>query len=288
MTDVVGAIELGGSHVSAARVRLATWRVEGFRRTPLLPEASRAKLIESIVTTARAGASGTTRVGVATPGPFDYERGISLIRGLGKLESVYGTDLRAELVGALPGLEPANVAFLNDAEAFALGEAFAGAGQGYSRVLAITLGTGLGSAFLVGGEIRREGPGIPPDGSLHLVPFRGRPAEDTISGRALQSRHGEASPSVELLAGLARDGDTRARELFETLGADLGQFLAPWVHGFQPTCLVVGGSIARAWDLFGDALRRSHDIGTSTLVTRAARLDEAALLGAAAAAASSR
>ena len=42
---------------------------------------------------------------MAFPGPFDYERGICLIRGLDKYESLYGADLRREISGCL-GIGP--------------------------------------------------------------------------------------------------------------------------------------------------------------------------------------
>ena len=53
------------------------------------------------------------------------------------------------------------VQFLNDADAFALGEWWAGAAKGGRRVVAATLGTGLGSAFLADGHIVHDAPGIP-------------------------------------------------------------------------------------------------------------------------------
>ena len=63
-----------------------------------------------------------------------------------------------------------------------------GAARGHDRAMGITLGTGLGSGFLAGGEIVRSGAGVPPNGDLHVVPFRGAPVEDAISGRAISAR----------------------------------------------------------------------------------------------------
>jgi glucokinase len=270
------ALELGGSHVSAARVDVATARVADFRRLPLHPHGRRGELLDAIVAAARSVADGATHVGVAVPGPFDYERGICTIRGVGKLDALFGVDLRSQLSGVFPAADAQAIRFLNDAEAFLLGEAAAGAARGYSRVIGVTLGTGLGSAFHVEGEIVRSGPGVPADGELHRILFRGAPVEDSLSGRGLRARFG-GDVAVERMAELADDGDPLAKAVFASFGADLAEFLAPWVHEFGAECVVVGGAIARAWSHFATPL--AQEIAAD--VVPAARLDDAALLGAA-------
>ncbi len=276
----VGALELGGSHVSAAVVDTATASVERVRRLPLDPDGARDALIATIGLAA-AGTQGVERLGVAAPGPFDYERGICTIRGVGKLESLYGVDLRRALAEVVAGLDPAAIEFLNDAEAFLLGEAAAGAARGHRRAVGVTLGTGLGSAFLADGAILTSGAGVPPGGDLHEVPFHGGPVEDVVSGRGILARHPAVS-DVSALAEAARAGDGRARAAFADTAGALGEHLAPWLEGFGATCLVVGGSISRAWDLLAAPLERSL-AGLESLerVAAAERLDDAALLGAA-------
>src|SRR5262249_7606754 len=54
--------------------------------------------------------------------------------------------------------------------------------------------------------------------------------------------------------------DPAAIELFRQFGADLGEFLAPWIKGFGAEALVIGGSIAHAAELFLPALRAAIDI----------------------------
>jgi glucokinase len=271
----VGALELGGSHVSACVVDVETWRVSDACRLGLDPNGARAELLGAIGRAAGA-LTGVTRVGVATPGPFDYENGISKVHALGKLEGLFDVDLRAELTRLLR-LDPIGVRFLNDAEAFLLGESSAGAARGLDRAIGITLGTGLGSAFLAEGEIVRSGEGVPPNGELHVIPFRGAPVEDTISGRAISARFDGRISAAEIAA-RADAGHTRAAAAFASVGADLAEFLEPWVRAFRPARVVVGGSIARAWRHFGPML--------PPIATSAERLDDAALLGAAAYAAS--
>lgn len=187
--------------------------------------------------------------------------------------------MRAELASALELADPFSVSFLNDAEAFLLGEWWAGAARGHSRVIGITLGTGLGSAFLDRGGIVDSGPEVPPEGSLHLVPFRGAPVEDLISRRGILAAYGaSAGVDVRQIADRARDGEERAQQTFAFVATALAEFLGPWVAAFAPGCVVVGGSIARSWDLLETQLAEGLP---GVDVVAAARIDEAALLGAA-------
>jgi glucokinase len=71
--------------------------------------------------TSRCGA-GSNR---ALPGPFDYRQGIGLYHGVGKFETLCGVNLRGR--SRLPRCK--SVTFLNDANAFLLGEWWAGAAQ---------------------------------------------------------------------------------------------------------------------------------------------------------------
>ena len=282
--EVVTALDIGGTHVSAARVELASAAVdpEARCRLPLAADGSRAELLGCIVRAAASvAAAGSKRVGVAAPGPFDYERGVSLLRH--KLEPLHGVDLRRELAGALALGDGSSVRFVNDADAFLLGEWWAGAARGYARAVGITLGSGLGSAFLADGRIVDTGPDVPPEGALHLVPFRGAPVEDVISRRGLLARYGAgAGVDVEQVAERARGGEQLAGDAFADVGRALAEFLLPWLRAFAPACLVVGGSIARAWDLMRPAaepvLARAPSL---ELVSVAANIDDAPLLGAA-------
>jgi predicted NBD/HSP70 family sugar kinase len=272
----VAALELGGSHISAARIDTAEWGVHDLVRSELDPAGTRDDLLAAIAAAARPVADGATRVGVAVPGPFDYECGISTIRGVTKLDGLYGVDLRAELGRVFVAAAPLDIRFLNDAEAFLLGEAAAGAAHDSVRAIGITLGTGLGSAFLVDGHIVRTGRGVPPDGELYRISFHGTEVEDTISGRGLRQRF-DGVADAKRIAELAAEGDQRATSAYASFGADLAEFLAPWVGDFAPDAVVVGGSIARAWAHFGPALAAALGVPTRT----AARLEDAALVGAA-------
>ena len=136
-------------------------------------------------------------VAFAFPGPFDYEQGICLIQNLDKYDALYGIDISANLrqILGMPGLE---IRYRNDAEAAILGEARYGAGEPYSRLLGLTLGTGLGSAFLVNRELITEGADL----GLFLEPFVSKFRADAvlITGGIAEAWDLFAPSLIELLA----------------------------------------------------------------------------------------
>lgn len=286
MIPLVGALDIGGTHVTAGRVVLPDCHVEvgSDRRLPLAADATREKIVGTLIAAARSVHRPHIRYwGVAVPGPFDYARGVARIRGLAKLEAIYGLDLRTTFAAAL-GVDPGDIHFLNDAEAFGLGEWRAGASRGHRRCVGITLGTGLGSAFLVDGVVQRAGDGVPPKGRIDLVQYGGRPVEETVSRRALLNRYGARSHDaidVKDIAELARGGKPVAMATFADTFAALGECLAPLLDRFQASCLVVGGSISGAWDLIEGPLRSAlAGLPSLEVITHACHVDHAALSGA--------
>jgi glucokinase len=259
---VVPVLEIGGSHVTAGTV---TWEdavtVDVAAVRPLDPRGSRDAIVGAFLAAGGAVAApvGATW-GVACPSPFDYARGIALFTyaEVGKFEAIHGVDLRQAFLEGLPG-RPAGVVFLNDADAFGIGEAATGAGAGFGRVVCFTLGSGVGSAFVDRGRSVNSGAAVPPEGRIHLTRFRGRPLEDTVSRRAIRRRHAEAGggpADVREIADRARAGDATAARVFTDCLTDLGLAVGPWCAAFGAEAVVVGGSIARSWDLVAPALTR--------------------------------
>jgi glucokinase len=296
----VPAVEVGGSHVMAAEVDLERGTLGQGKciALPLDPRASANELLGTIGRCARGlGASASSRWGVALPGPFDYERGVGLYRGVGKFESLYGVDVRSALAKALPG-PPASITFVNDAEAFMWGERLFGAAAGWRRCVSATLGTGVGSAFFAQGAVQRCGPGVPPEGRLDLLTIAGEPLEETVSTRAIVREFARRSGSVGQstlkgvaeVAAAARAGDSAAQLVLRSAFYNLGVALGPWLEEFGADALVVGGAMAGAWDLISPPLERgiSKACARPICALLAARPREAALLGAAAVAEGAR
>ena len=232
----VPVLEIGGTHVTAAVVETETWQVLdeiGVRR-PLDPHWPTDALIATIVDAGKSLRRDDESIwGVPIPGPFDYARGIAEFHGVGKFDALRGVDLGDVFRRAFTKAK-GQVPFVNDAEAFAIGEWAAGAAQGHHRTIAVTLGTGVGSAFLIDGIAQRRGLGVPPDGRLDLVRVDGLPLEELVSRRAIRARYGvlvgdpaAARLDVRDIVSRAGIGDPDAVRAVDEALHVLGRVVAP-------------------------------------------------------------
>ncbi|MDX6261103.1 MAG: hypothetical protein QOH84_2791 [Kribbellaceae bacterium] len=254
MSSGVPVLEVGGSHVTAAMVSPASDRVEGMYRAGLDSKASADAIVGQLCEAAKQLplAKG---LAVALPGPFDFAAGVAWYK-LDKFAALYGHDLGRSLRERL-GLD--QVVFLNDAEAFTVGEWSAGELRGLDRCVGITIGTGIGSAFLDDGRAVRTGDTVPPGGELYQTSYDGRPIEDWISARAILRRYagklGEPLPQstgVKEIAEAARAGDGVATSALVEAFQVLSDALVPWLERFRATRVVLGGSIAGAFDVVAE------------------------------------
>jgi glucokinase len=106
-----------------------------------------AKTIQTTID--KVGKENLVGMGFAMPGPFDYEKGIPLCTGdNNKYDNIYGLKVRETLLLFLDLPDEFTIRFMNDATAFAVGEEWFGKAIGIKKLLSITLGTLLGSAFI--------------------------------------------------------------------------------------------------------------------------------------------
>ncbi|GAA1586329.1 MULTISPECIES: ROK family protein [Kribbella] len=276
----VAVLEIGGSHVTAAVVAPGTWDVTEVDRAELASQAAAEVVVGQLADAARKLplANG---LAVALPGPFDFGTGVAWYRDQGKFDQLYGFNLGAALGNEL-GVD--RLMFMNDAEAFAVGEWTAGEVRGVERCVGVTIGTGIGTAFLADGRVLREGSTVPPGGELYKTSYAGKPLEDSISARAILRRYAEATgqeaPGVKEIADQARAGDEAAHQVLTACFTDLAAALHPWLDRFGVTRTVLGGSISGAFDLIRSALdfpaSATHDTEHSALIGAAAHYQRTA------------
>jgi glucokinase len=283
-------MDVGGSHVSAARfARNSGESLRLISRTRLaLDSKADAQQILSVLLEAAASVVGNeSRLRVAMPGPFDYDRGIGMFEGVGKFDALRGFDLGTAMSGALH-ISRNQIEFIKDSDAYAYGEAHNGAAKGYESFVCLTLGTGIGSAFVRSSRAIASGPDVPPGGDVFRLSLAGQPLESFSAPRSIeaayQAQSGEPAKLPEI-CDRARAGDVIANSVLHRAMDVLGRVVGPWVRRFGAQSIVIGGSVAASADVLFPFLehRLSND---STLpvdgVRRAVHDDLAALTGAAA------
>ena len=284
-------LELGGTHARACRIETTTWHLlpGSAHRLPLDSSGSADAIIATMVACTDALRLRTTEtLAVAIPGPFDYQTGIARFEGVGKFDGLAGVDLRRTLLARL-ARPPGRVTFVNDAEAFGLGEWLSGSARGYQHVTAITLGTGVGSAFVEAGRIISSGPSVPPGGHVYELFIGGRPLEEAVSRRAILAAYRRLASAPETpgqdvrdIAAAALSGDWAAARVFAQAFRLLGEALAPWLVRFRTQVLVVGGGLSASWTLIRAPLLAGLGEAAADLVmVRSAGTEDATAAGAA-------
>ncbi len=281
-------VDIGGSHVSSAVIDLRNGSIIGEPQSVEIAHTASAEEIFSAWTTdlrltINQGCKDVRQVGMAFPGPFDYEKGISHMEH--KFVSIKGLEVGRILQDRMlefPGLE---FRFVNDAGAFALGESNFGAAKGMGKVLVLTLGTGLGSGFIEDNKVVRTGGYVPEGGEVWNLPFEDGIADEAFSTRWVVKRWkeltGQDVPGARDVA--IRCGfDENARRLFTEFGSRLAEFTIPLLKNFGCSNVLLGGNISRNLNNFADAMQRRYGQGGMSVTVKASTLlDRAAMFGAA-------
>jgi glucokinase len=271
MTSTIG-IDIGGTKVYVVRMAggevVAETRTETASEAPLTPEIFSA--IRQV------WSPDVAAVGAGVAGLVDAHTGTF----------VWGPHVAGTAIPVKEELEtelgvPAVVD--NDANTAAWGELRAGAGQGYRDMLLVTLGTGIGGAIVIGGEIYR-GLGFAGEWGHMLFDPGGLPCdcgklgcwETVASGPALarlarnhvaQNPHGSLAVRLrgsvidgEAVTRAADEGDEPARSLVAQVGGAFGLGLCNLIAILDPEIIVVGGGLGSIGEsLLGPARRVATD-----------------------------
>jgi glucokinase len=203
------------------------------------------------------------------------------------------------------------VRFLNDANAAALGEMWMGAGENAESALLVTLGSGVGSGFVVDGRVVSGGHGAAGEiGHMTVVPG-GRPCkcgragcvEQYASARGVVQTYREYVASGQYTEGglglvpehdadtltvfkAARAGDPCARRAFAIMADKLGFALAQVACVIDPAVILLGGGLSSGADVYLDDLKKAFDLYSlqacrGTDIRCASLLGDAGIFGAA-------
>jgi len=223
-------------------------------------------------------------IALAIPGPFDYEKGTFWIKDQNKYDNFYGLNIKDLLRERFDFDHNFQIVSENDATSFGKGEVYKNTQNLTKKIMAITLGTGLGGCFIENGKIINIGKNVPENGEIWNLPYKNGIAEDAVSQRGLLSNYKDLSGNnidngLELY-NLAKDGDKKAIEAFRKFGEDLAEVVLPCLKNFSAEMLVIGGKLATAEDLFLNVFKEKvKNTGIELEIVLSTDNETSALLG---------
>ncbi len=267
---MIGAVDIGGTKIAVGMVD-DDGKVLARRQCPTDPDGGYANALgnirEMLRVTAAAANTQISGIGIGSTGPL-----FALTGEFGDVN--FFPNWKGENpVNDLANIFQVQAAMENDGDAAALGEAGWGAGRNKQRLMYVTLGTGIGTGFIVDGQLYRGVDASHPEVGHHLIDPSGPPCvcgfrgcwESMAAGPAMADWLKKEAPAnyphredltAKRICELARAGDEWARRSVDRETYYLGLGLANLVTIFAPDAIVLGGSIMKSADLFLDGIRK--------------------------------
>jgi len=160
-----------------------------------------------------------------------------------------------------------DVVLENDVNALAVAEQWFGPGFAFQSFAVVTLGVGVGCAFVIDGKLWRGVRGaagelghmvVAPDGPQCHCGKRGcleAVVGDEALVAAMSTRSGQRYTTVGQVIAAAHAGDEHARAVFAEAGVGVGRAIAALLNLLNPPLVILSGEGLAASDLFMDALR---------------------------------
>jgi glucokinase len=265
MTDVVLALDVGGTKIAAALVDGKGTVLRATRLpTPLGDAEQTWRAVQSVTDEVLRG-EVVSGVGIACAGPVDAAVGTASPINVPLWQDF---PLRDRVAEAMPGVP---VELAGDGVCMALGEHWRGAGQGSRFMVGLVVSTGVGGGLVFGGRPfggRTGNAGhighvvVEPDGLACACGGRG--CVETVAGGPRMvdwaRSHGWQGPDnadAAHLAAAALAGDDVPLAAFERAGQGVGLAIAATAAVCDLDLAVVGGGVAQAGDLLLDPIRRT-------------------------------
>ena len=178
-------------------------------------------------------------------------------------------DLKVDLLEELEKITKIRTYIENDANAAAYGEYVLGAGRGSRNMFYTTLGTGIGGAFVLNGQLWRGVSGFAGEFGYITINSDGMKLEDVASTaniiRRTKSRFhrdhtsslnnvGEESITIADVVREANRGDDFAQLMLERTGMYIGTAIAGVINLLNIEKIVVGGEIMQAGHFVLDSI----------------------------------
>jgi glucokinase len=235
-------IDLGGTNVRAGRVNgnsivnIVTSKISSSEHQNVVLDELRAA-IDRVID------ADVTGIGVGVPSVVDTEKGIIYdVQNIPSWKEVHLKKFLEEKY-RIP------VCVNNDANCFVVGEKYFGKAKGFSDVVGLIIGTGLGAGLIVNGKLysgRNCGAG-----EFGMIPYKGHNYEHYGSGQFFIQEHNTDGAA---LFTAAQKNDLNAKKIFMEFGAHLGEAIKMIMYAVDPQIIILGGSLIKSFDYFQEAM----------------------------------
>lgn len=238
-------IDLGGTNIRAGIEeggKIINSKKELFNTKKSLNETL-SQLTEFIRPLVQPGVKG---IGIGVPSVVDVEKGIvfNVIN--------IPTWIRVPLKDILEDEFEIPVCVNNDVNCFTLGEHRFGLLKGFKNVVGISCGTGLGAGIIINNHLYNgNNCGA---GEIGLLDYRDHNIEHYASGNLFRTYY---NTTAEEAHQQALKGDEDAIGYWNEFGVHLAAALKSVVYAYDPQAIVLGGSLAKAYNLFKDSMHNS-------------------------------
>jgi len=268
-------VDIGGTSIATARISESALIEKN--EVPTMADRPAEAIMESLFSAIEPVLTDeVVGIGIGMPGFMDTESGEIL--AINNIPSLRGFSVKkaVEKRFGLPTFQN------NDANCFALGEAYFGAGKGFKTMVGITMGTGLGSGIIINRKIHSGLAGGA--GEVGCVPIQGGIGDDLCSNALFVNTY--QKDGIDLF-NEAKSGNEESRLAFDHLAKNLGEIIRLLMYILAPEAFVIGGSVAKSWEFLEKPLRAEIDQFRVELVSEQvkllpAQLDNTGLYGAAA------
>jgi glucokinase len=300
-------VDVGGTRISAGLVTRDGQVLHALSRSSRAIDGDGVATLKQVIQDLLAHASTENvpviGIGVGVPGAVNLSAGTVSADAL-NLPELSGVPLRDVLREAF-GLP---VVLDNDVNAFAVGEMLFGVAQGARTFVCLTLGTGVGGAIVINGQLFRGATGFAGEIGHATVQWDGRPCfcgsrgclKAYVAGPDIVAQANELlfavnseqlAVSSERLAQDARrktqdafsdaadvfraaqQGDAIAQEVIARVVRILGAGIGNLVNIFNPELIVLGGSVAQGLALRLDEVKQWAEDYALSEAFQAARIE---------------
>ena len=199
-----------------------------------------------------------TSAGIGLPGRTDPEKPIWIPNLTFLNQSNFGADLERKT--GIP------ITFINDAQAALVGEAEFGAAKGCRNAILVTIGTGIGGAIMINGQIYVGHHGTAGSFGWLMAPVRLHPNpehgpwERWASGSTLSliARERGLKPK-EFLSKETLESDGVIKEALIDYAIRIGKGLGSLASLLDPQVVIVSGGIVDSWEILSNAIHQGFN-----------------------------